>query len=192
MGDASNVRPVSPENYVTPRDVKKNKPQSRTIQSFSPGSGGRYGKYAMLREKYQSRARSRPPTASSLSTSSSTSTSSVSSASSPPPQSTSHTENEAETEQFWSRYKRQDTKKQSIGKFIKRALSINLKSRPVRNCKSKTSLDILDQNCVDQAATTGEGLYDEVYTTEAYQQVYYQQLLNKSKLKNRSMSEIVL
>ena len=194
MTDASNVRPVSPENYVTPRDVKKSKPQSRTIQSFSPGSAGRYGKYAMLREKYQSRAKSRPPTASSLSTSSSTSTSSVSSASSPSPQSTSHTENEAETEQFWSRYKRQDTKKQSIGKFIKRALSINLKSRPVRNCKSKTSLDILDQNCEDQpGTTTGEGLYDEVYTTEAYQQVYYhQQLLKKSKLKNRSMSEIVL
>ena len=175
---------------MTPRDVKKLRPQ---IQSFSPGPGGRYGKLAMLREKYQNRAKSRPPAASSLSTSSSTSTSSVSSASSPSPQSTSHTENEAETEQFWSRYKRQDTKKQSIGKFIKRALSINLKSRPVRNCKSKTSLDILDQNCEDQpTTTTGEGLYDEVYT-ETYQQVYYhQQLHNKSKLKNRSMSEIVL
>ena len=149
----------------------------------------------MIREKYQARAKSRRPTASSLSTSSSTSTSSVSSASasSPSPPSASQTENEAETEMFWARYKRQDTRKQSIGKFLKRALSINAKSRPVRNCKSKTSLDILEQNSQDQAATTpGEGLYDEVYT-ETYQQVYYhQQLGTKSKIKNRSMSELVL
>ena len=93
---------------------------------------------------------------------------------------------------FWNKYKRQDTKKKSIGKFIKRALSINVKSRPVRNCKSKTSLDILDQNCEDEAGAKGEGLYDEIYS-ENYQQVYHhQQLQNKSKLKNRSMSEIVL
>ena len=193
MFASRDVRPVSLENYVRPRDVKRTKPQSFS----SPGSAGAAGsKYAMIREKYQARAKSRPPTASSLSTSSSTSTSSVSSASassSPSPQSASQTENEAETEMFWNRYKRQDSRKQSIGKFLKRALSINAKSRPLRNCKSKTSLDILEQNSQDQAATTpGEGLYDEVYT-ETYQQVYYhQKLQNKSKLKNRSKSELVL
>ena len=171
---------------MRPRDVKRPK-----HQSFSPGSPG--SKYAMIREKYQNRAKSRPATASSLSTSSSTSSSSVSSASasSPSPQSANQAETEAETEMFWARYKRQDTRKQSIGKFIKRALSINVKSRPVRNCKSKTSLDILEPNSPD-GTTTGEGLYDEVYT-ETYHQVYYQQQLqNKSQLKNRSMSEIVL
>ena len=173
---------VSPENYVRPRDVK------RTIQSFSPGSAG--SKYAMIRQKYQNRAKSRPATASSLSTSSSTSTSSVASASPPSPQSASQTENEAETELFWNRYKRQDTKKRSIGKLIKRALSINVKNRPVRNCKSKTSLDILEPNSPDE--TPGEGFYDEVYSETCQQVSYHQQLHNKSKLKNRSMSAIVL
>ena len=125
-----------------------------------------------------------------ISTSSSTSTSSVASASPPSPQSASQTENEAETELFWNRYKRQDTKKRSIGKLIKRALSINVKNRPVRNCKSKTSLDILEQNSPDE--TPGEGFYDEVYSETCQQVSYHQQLHNKSKLKNRSMSAIVL
>ena len=166
------------ENYVIPRDVKKIKQKTRTM-SFSTGSG--HSKYAMIREKYQNTVKSRA-TASSLSTSSSSS--SVSSTSSP--QSSFPAENEEETELFWNRYRRQDTKKQSIGKLIKRALSINIKSRPVRNSKSQTSVELLDRNNEDQKQA--DDLYDEVY-----QDIFYQGLhQNKSNLKNRSMSEIVL
>ena len=168
------------ENYVIPRDVKKIKQKSRTM-SFSPGSG--QSKYAMIREKYQNTVKSRA-TASSLSTSSSSS--SVSSTSSP--QSSFPAENEEETELFWNRYRRQrqDTKKQSIGKLIKRALSINIKSRPVRNSKSQTSVELLDRNNENQEQA--DDLYDEVYQDILYQGLHQ----NKSKLKNRSMSEIVL
>ena len=182
----SNIRTVTTENYVIPRDVKRLQFQSRTM-SYSPGSG--YSKYAMIREKYQNTAKSRA-TASSLSTSSSSS--SVSSSSSP--QSVSQNE-AAETETFWNRYKREDTKKQSIGKFIKRALSINIKNRPVRPSKSKSSVEILDRNNENQAPA--EELYEDVYGG-TYQEVYYHHNQgeggnqNKSKLRNRSMSEIVL
>lgn len=149
--------------------------------SYSPGSG--YSKYAMIREKYQNTAKSRV-TASSLSTSSSSS--SVSSASSPQ----SASQNEAETETFWNRYKREDTKKQSIGKLIKRALSINIKNRPVRSSKSKSSVEIQERNNENQAPT--EQLYDDIYGG-TYQEVYYQGgNQNKSKMRKRSMSEIVL
>merc|ERR1719323_1624359 len=104
--------------------------------SFSvPGSGsGAATKYDLIKQKYQSQrfnnnttntTKSRM-TSSSLSTASSSS--SVSSSASP--RSSSTNESEAETETFWNRYKRQSSEKQTLGKFIKRALSMNIKTRP--------------------------------------------------------------
>ena len=190
------------ENYVIPRDVQKLK--SRT-KSFSPGSA--LTKYDMIKQKYQSRQqhltnKSRATTAS-LSTASSSSSSSISSSS---PRSSSHIESEAETETFWNRYKRQAEKKHSLGKMIKRAMSMNVKKRPDVRIKPRRKLD--HDDIISAEHTPEEDLYDDLYT-ETYQDVLFheqqdkednrvkvkRQFNQKSKLihlKHRSVSEMIL
>ena len=187
------------ENYVIPRDVKKLR--SRT-KSFSPGSGVTVTKYDMIKQKYQSRqntAKSRM-TSSSLSTASSSS--SVSSSS---PRSSSINESEAETETFWNRYKRQSNNKKvkSFGKIIKRAFSMNVKTRPV----IRKSFDLeKDDDSPTPSTPIDEAFYDDLYT-ETYQELYTsgnefnqsQSKITKKKSKrnpkpltHRSVSEMIL
>ena len=175
------------ENYVKPRDFKKKRNRTK---SFSPGSN--VTKYELIRQKYQSRQNTTKSRLTSSSLSTASSSSSVSSSS---PRSSSTNESEAETETFWNRYKRQQSsKKETLGKLIKRALSVNVKTRPeVRKNRTAPEAEIAELNAEEE-------VYDELYA-DTYQDIYgsnmkveqLKPLKRKSKqLKHRSVSEMIL
>ena len=106
-----------------------------------------------------------------------------------------------ETETFWNRYKRQDNKKQSLGRIIKRALSMNVKKRPEirktqRNSETETNEKLPEEDLYDDLYTeTYQHLFNEASNKESKKSrrpLNQKSKLNGRQLKHRSVSEMIL